>query len=61
MGEGERSESGRQDFGDASGREEERGDAAEPDAPTSAEPNEAMSTILSAEQPLGVQDDASDE
>ena len=61
MSEEERSESGRKDFGDESGRAEERGDVAEPDAPTSAEPNEAMSTILSAEQPLGVQDDASDE
>ena len=61
MGEEERSESGRQDFGDASGREEERGDVAEPDAPASAEPNEAMGTILSAEQPLGVQDGTSDE
>jgi hypothetical protein len=61
MGGGERSEPGRDDFGDESGREEERGDAAEPDAPTAAESNEGMSTILSADQPLGVQDDASDE
>lgn len=57
----ERRESGREDFGDAAGREDERGDAAEPDAPASAEPNDAMSTILSADQPLGVQDDASGE
>ena len=39
-------------------RRAERGDAAGPDAPTSAEENEGMSTILSADQPLGVQDDA---
>jgi len=51
----------RQDSGDAAGRGEERGDAAEPDAPTAVEPNEAMSTILSADQPLGVQEDAGDE
>ncbi len=52
--------SSREDLGDASGRDEERGDAAEPDAPTAVEPNEGMSTILSADQPLGVQDDAGD-
>ncbi|HEX8338294.1 MAG TPA: hypothetical protein VF621_16365 [Pyrinomonadaceae bacterium] len=60
MGEGERSEPGREEFGDESGRGDERGDVAEPDAPTAAEPNEGMSTILSADQPLGVQDDAPD-
>jgi hypothetical protein len=36
-------------------REEERGDAAEADAPTSAEENEGMSTILSADPIDGVQ------
>ena len=35
---------------------DERGDAAEPDAPTSAEQNEGMSTILSADPLDGVQD-----
>jgi hypothetical protein len=34
----------------------ERGDAAEADAPTSAEQNEGMSTILGAEPVDGVQD-----
>jgi hypothetical protein len=61
MIEGERSEPGGEDFGDESGREGERGDVAEPDAPAAAESNEGMSTILSADQPLGVQDDASEE
>jgi hypothetical protein len=42
-------------------REEERGDAAEPDAPTSGERNPGMSTVLSADPLSGVQDDASDE
>jgi hypothetical protein len=37
-------------------RADERGDAAEPDAPTSAEQNEGMSTILSADPLDGVQD-----
>jgi hypothetical protein len=35
---------------------DERGDAAEPDAPTSAEHNEGMSTILDGEAGVGVQD-----
>jgi hypothetical protein len=39
-------------------RAEERGDAAEPDAPTAVEENEGMSTILSDEQGDGVQDNA---
>ena len=34
----------------------ERGDAAEPDAPLTAEHNEGMSTILDGEPGLGVQD-----
>ncbi|HVG29594.1 MAG TPA: hypothetical protein VM864_07830 [Pyrinomonadaceae bacterium] len=37
-------------------RADERGDAAEPNAPTSAEENEGMSTILSADPLDGVQD-----
>ena len=61
MADEERRESSRQDTGEAAGRGEERGDAAEPDAPTAVEPNEAMSTILGADQPLGVQEDAGDE
>ena len=40
----------------ARARADERGDAAEPDAPTSAEQNEGMSTILSADPLDGVQD-----
>ncbi|HEY9283801.1 MAG TPA: hypothetical protein VIP46_10135 [Pyrinomonadaceae bacterium] len=39
-------------------REDERGDAAEPDAPTAVEENEGMSTILSGDQGDGVQDNA---
>ncbi|HYJ45129.1 MAG TPA: hypothetical protein VEV81_00850 [Pyrinomonadaceae bacterium] len=42
-------------------REEERDDVAEPDAPTAAEENEGMSTILSAEPLTGVQDDNEDD
>jgi hypothetical protein len=37
-------------------RAAERGDAAEPDAPLSAEHNEGMSTILDGEPGIGVQD-----
>ncbi|MCA1615694.1 MAG: hypothetical protein LC800_16660 [Acidobacteria bacterium] len=37
-------------------RADERGDAAEPDAPTAAEENEGMSTILNGGQGDGVQD-----
>ena len=39
-------------------RADERGDAAEPDAPTAVEDNEGMSTVLSGEQGDGVQDNA---
>ena len=39
-------------------REDERGDAAEPDAPTAVEENDGMSTILSGDQGDGVQDNA---
>lgn len=42
-------------------REDERGDVAEPDAPTAEEENEGMSTILDADPLTGVQPDASDE
>ena len=37
-------------------REDERGDAAEPDAPVTAERNAGMSTILDGEPGVGVQD-----
>ena len=37
-------------------REDERGDAAEPDAPVAAEQNTGMSTILDGEPGVGVQD-----
>jgi hypothetical protein len=37
-------------------RADERGDAAEPDAPLSTEHNEGMSTILDGEAGVGVQD-----
>lgn len=37
-------------------RADERGDAAEPDAPLTAEHNEGMSTILEGEPGDGVQD-----
>jgi hypothetical protein len=36
-------------------RADERGDAAEPDAPLTAEPNVGMSTILDGEPGAGVQ------
>jgi hypothetical protein len=42
-------------------RDAERGDAAEPDAPTAVEENEGMSTVLSADTADGVQKNASDE
>jgi len=37
-------------------RADERGDAAEPDAPLATEQNEGMSTILDGEPGVGVQD-----
>jgi hypothetical protein len=55
------SELSRQDYESAPGRADEAGDAAEPDAPADAEPNEALGTILSAGPPLGVQKDADEE
>ena len=42
-------------------RVEEQGEADEPDAPTSGEENEGMSTILDASPLTGVQDNASEE
>ncbi|HEY6190403.1 MAG TPA: hypothetical protein VIW80_22315 [Pyrinomonadaceae bacterium] len=47
--------------GEAETRAEEQGDVAEPDAPTAAEENAGMSTVLDAEPLSGVQDDASDQ
>ena len=41
-------------------RTSERGDVAEPDAPTATEENEGLSTILDGEPVAGVQDDASE-
>jgi hypothetical protein len=52
---------GARSFEDSTDREAERGDVAEPDAPTAGEENEGLSTVLSAEPVVGVQDDASDE
>ena len=42
-------------------RVEEQDDVAEPDAPTAAEENVGMSTVLDAAPLSGVQDNASDE
>jgi hypothetical protein len=42
-------------------REEESGEASEPDAPTSGEENAGMSTILDGGLGSGVQNDADDE
>jgi hypothetical protein len=42
-------------------REEERGEASEPDAPTAGEENAGMSTILGAGTPTGVQKDSGDD
>ncbi len=42
-------------------RDEERGEASEPDAPTSGEENSGMSTILDGGVGTGVQDDVDDE
>ncbi len=39
-------------------REDEQNDVAAPDAPTSIEENEGMSTILDNEPSVGVQEDA---
>lgn len=45
----------------APSRAAEQMDVAEPDAPTSAEENDGMNTILDADPISGVQDNASDE
>ena len=42
-------------------REEERGEASEPDAPRGGEENPGMSTILDGSPGTGVQDDVADE
>jgi hypothetical protein len=42
-------------------RDEERGEASEPDAPTGGEENAGMSTILDGDLGTGVQDDVDDE
>jgi len=42
-------------------RADERGDAAEPDAPLDAEQNEGMSTVLDGEPGDGVQDNLGEE
>jgi hypothetical protein len=59
----ERNRSNREETGagEAETRAEEQGDVAEPDAPTAAEENPGMSTVLDAEPLSGVQDDASDQ
>ena len=44
------------DTGNEASRDDERGDVAEPDAPTSIEENEGMSTVLSSDPITGVQD-----
>ncbi len=49
------------DTGNEAARDDERGDVAEPDAPTGVEENAGMSTILGNEAGTGVQRDASDE
>jgi hypothetical protein len=41
-------------------REEEQGEASEPDAPTASVENAGMSTILDGDVGTGVQDDSSD-
>lgn len=42
-------------------REDERGDVAEPDAPTAVEANPGMDTILTPDPMTGVQDNESEE
>lgn len=50
-----------EDMADESSRQEQQGEADEPDAPTSGEENEGMSTILDAGPMSGVQDNASED
>ncbi|MBA2502229.1 MAG: hypothetical protein H0V27_05030 [Pyrinomonadaceae bacterium] len=47
--------------GEETDRITEQGEADEPDAPTSGDENEGMSTILDASPTVGVQEDAGDE
>jgi hypothetical protein len=61
MGEHEESKLDGRTHSNTQSRAAERGEAAEPDAPTSSEENEGMSTILSSEPITGVQKDASEE
>ncbi|HZT57310.1 MAG TPA: hypothetical protein VFA21_01665 [Pyrinomonadaceae bacterium] len=56
-----RNDAGERPQEQASARESEGGDVAEPDAPSAGEENDAMSTILDAGPLLGVQDNADDE
>jgi hypothetical protein len=49
-----------EDIVDEPSRIEESGEADEPDAPTSGEENEGMSTILDGNPLAGIQDDAKD-
>lgn len=56
-----RQEQSSQDARDDLSRAEELGEADEPDAPTSAQENEGMDTILDAEPLTGVQDNRSEE
>ena len=54
-----RDEEGKDSEGEPT-REEEQGEASEPDAPTEAKENAGMSTILDGGLGTGVQDDADD-
>lgn len=56
----EKSQAERDAERDAPDRAAERGDVAEPDAPTATEHNEGLNTILSGEPFDGVQDNASE-
>ncbi len=49
------------DMADDASRLEQQGEADEPNAPTSGEENEGMSTILDSGPMAGVQDNASEE
>ena len=53
--------SGDDDVDTETTRDEEQGEASEPDAPTGGEENAGMSTILDGEPGTGVQNDAADE
>lgn len=48
------------DEGVTKSRDEEQDDVAEPDAPTAVKENAGMSTVLSGEPSVGVQNDDSD-